>query len=305
MRVLDEPLERSSGRALLDERVDEAGDQATRSPPPTGRRARSRSALPTSRSCGWRPRALVAPRRGRGSAPSTVSSESTSSTSVGSAQCTSSSTSTSGSQRREQLEHPADPPVQLGLRDLGRRVRAARRRRRADEVRERGCDRAQLVDVVRRQPVDQRVELRGDRGRLVAGEDPGRLLDDLRHRPVRDPLAVREAAAPVHARRRPLAPVASEIRRDLPSPGSPTTTASAGLPVSTTRRQSVASTASSSARPTSCVAGVAPRSTSRIPTASQTGPARPCPSPAIGSASQKVDRADARAGRCARRRAGR
>ena len=121
-----------------------------------------------------------------------------SSTNVGSAQWTSSSTSTSGRSDARSSKTRRMPQcssaweisvvtyVPRGV--VGAPTRFDERRR----------DRPELVEVVGRQPVDEGVELRRDDvdRRRRRGCRP--LLQDLRHRPVGDPLAVGEAAAPVH-----------------------------------------------------------------------------------------------------------
>ena len=107
---------------------------------------------------------------------------------------------------REQLQHATDPPVQLALRDLRGGVRAVRRRRAADQVRQCRRDRPQLVEVVGRKRLEEVVEPARDRRAVVALEDPGGRLDDVRHRPVRDPLAVGQASPPVDAPLLPCAP---------------------------------------------------------------------------------------------------
>ena len=62
---------------------------------------------------------------------------------------------------RQQLQNAPDPPVQLGLHDLGRGVRAARSRRDAEDVRRRGRHRAELVEVVLADRLEQVAELGG------------------------------------------------------------------------------------------------------------------------------------------------
>ena len=156
--------------------------------------------LALGQSCGRRlARAPAAPKQMMRTARRPRAEKSSRSKSVGSAQCRSSKTSTSGRCSGEQLEHAADAPVELGLRDLGRGVRAARRRRHADQVRERRRHRAELVEVVARRAARAAspsfAETVVD---VVALEDAGGALEDLDHRPVRDALAVREAAAPEH-----------------------------------------------------------------------------------------------------------
>ena len=91
---------------------------------------------------------------------------------------------------REQLEHAADAPVQLGLRDLGRGIGAARRAWNADQVRERRRHRAQLIEVAGAEALEQRAELGRDRVDVVAFEDARGTLEDLDDGPVRDALAV-------------------------------------------------------------------------------------------------------------------
>ena len=76
----------------------------------------------------------------------------------------------------EELEEPADAPVQLGLADLGGGIRAGRGPRRADEVRKRSRDRPQFVLSVGGEALEERPELRGDHFRLVVSQDPAARL---------------------------------------------------------------------------------------------------------------------------------
>jgi len=76
----------------------------------------------------------------------------------------------------------------------------ARRRRGPEQVRERGGDRPQLVEVVERQPVEEDVELRRDDVDRIADEDACCVAHDLHDREVGDALAVREAIADADVR---------------------------------------------------------------------------------------------------------
>ena len=98
----------------------------------------------------------------------------------------------------EQLQDAAQTPVELGLRNLGGRVRAARRGRDAEDVGGRGRHRAQLVEIPSSDLLEERPELGRDLRRFLALEDAGGALHDLGHRPVGDPLPVRKTAAPEH-----------------------------------------------------------------------------------------------------------
>ena len=95
----------------------------------------------------------------------------------------------------QQLEETADPPVELGLGDLRRGIRALRGGLDREQIRERCRDGPELVDVTRRQSAQQIRELRRRSLVFVAAQDARGLLDDLDDRPVRDPFAVGEAAA--------------------------------------------------------------------------------------------------------------
>src|SRR5206468_10747657 len=77
------------------------------------------------------------------------------------------------------------------------RIGAAGSRRDPDQVRKRRGNRPQLVEVLRAESLEERAELGCDRVAVVALQDPGRGLEDLRDRPVRDALAVREALSRV------------------------------------------------------------------------------------------------------------
>jgi hypothetical protein len=95
--------------------------------------------------------------------------------------------------RSEQLEDAAEPPVELGLGDLARRIRPAWRRGNADQVGERGRDRPELVEIVGGERFEEGVELLRARLAVVALQDPSGGLEDLHDRPVRDALAIGEA----------------------------------------------------------------------------------------------------------------
>ena len=95
---------------------------------------------------------------------------------------------------RCELDRAAHAPVKLRLGDLGGGVGATRRRLRPHQMCERRCDRAEVVEIVRRQSVDERVEPGGNGCRLVARKDPRGLAHHLRDRPVRDALSVRQTA---------------------------------------------------------------------------------------------------------------
>ena len=179
--------------------------------------------------------------------------------------------------------------MQLGLRDLGRGVGAARRARHADQVRERRRHRAQLVEVVgaeaARAASPSFAETVSTSSLLRM---PGGALEDLDDRPVRDALAVGEAAAPEHvARPRAARCAISATRRLLPMPGSPMIVASAGR-----RRPARAPRARAGARARRRGRRAARRARvrARSPRAHAESPARrapapPCPSRSIGSCS--------------------
>ena len=87
--------------------------------------------------------------------------------------------------------------MELGLRDLAGRIGAARGRRDTDHVRQRSRDRAQFVEILGRERLEELIESRGARLAVVRLEDPRRRFEDLDDGPVRDALAVREALPPV------------------------------------------------------------------------------------------------------------
>src|SRR3954468_1182153 len=85
---------------------------------------------------------------------------------------------------RRELQSAADAPVQLGLCDPSGAIRAAWGGWDADQIGQRGCDRPQLVAIVRVERVEEQVELAGDHVAGVALEDSGRRLEELRNRPI-------------------------------------------------------------------------------------------------------------------------
>ena len=243
------------------------------------RRCRSRGAARAAR---------AAPSRGRGSAPSASAMNSIRSKSVGSAQCRSSKTSTSGRVAASSSSTRRMPQWSSAC-EISAADGAARPSSDADQVRERGGDRPELVGILVAEAVEQRRRA-SPRRRLgvVALEDPGRAFEDLLDRPVRDALAVGEAAAPEHVgRRRRRGARARRAAGSCRCPGSPTIVASAGRPLAADavpeREQPVelglaADSGASRPRPRT--------GASFTPTACQTGTGSALPLASIGSCSR-------------------
>ena len=208
VRVPHEPLERRALEPSLDQRVDETGDERVALVLGQGaERDHARGCSPETSSCGMRV-AELGPRRGEDEQRRLGGEErehQLDQRRLGPVDVL--EHEHQRALRRQQLEEPADTPVQLGLRDLRGHVRAARRRRCADEV---GRVPTRSSAAGRRPSMGSRsisassfVETTGP-PRLRPGSR--RPPHDLRHRPVGDPLAVRQARAPVHLAPRPPGP---------------------------------------------------------------------------------------------------
>ena len=193
----------------------------------------------------------------------------------------------------QKLEEAPDTPVQLGLRDLAAAVRASRSRRRLPTrfARPRRSSAARPGRPCR--DSRRRPSFAETAAALVVVDDAGGVLDNLDHGPVRDALAVGQAAAPVdgwrrrgvgrrtrrsggscrsRGRRRP-GRALDDVRRDL-RPRAPRATR-ARLPADERRGR--------------CRAAP-PAQLARSRATSQTGTGSALPFAAIGSAGPVVDR---------------